>query len=43
MEEKIVGMQARKQALADATVERSESEAVSSLSAEDMLALFSAD
>ena len=43
VEEKIVGMQARKQALADATVERSESEAVSSLSAEDMLALFSAD
>ncbi len=43
VEEKIVAMQARKQALADATVERDNAQTVSSLSAEDMLSLFAAD
>ena len=40
VEDKIVAMQARKQALADATVERGDANPVKSLSADDILALF---
>lgn len=40
VEDKIVAMQARKQALADATVERGDANPVRSLSADDILALF---
>lgn len=43
VEDKIVAMQARKQALADATVERGDGGAVKSLSSEDILSLFAED
>ncbi|MFK7857367.1 MAG: SNF2-related protein [Granulosicoccus sp.] len=43
VEDKIVAMQARKKALADATVERGDSGAVKSLSSEDILSLFAED
>ncbi|MFK7892109.1 MAG: DEAD/DEAH box helicase [Granulosicoccus sp.] len=40
VEDKIVAMQARKQALADATIERTDTNKLTSLSAEDILSLF---
>ncbi|MFK7994013.1 MAG: SNF2-related protein [Granulosicoccus sp.] len=43
VEDKIVAMQSRKQALADATVERRDGGAVKSLSSEDILSLFADD
>ncbi|MFK8079839.1 MAG: SNF2-related protein [Granulosicoccus sp.] len=43
VEDKIVAMQARKQALADATVERGDGGVVKSLSSEDILSLFAED
>ncbi|MGQ7845808.1 DEAD/DEAH box helicase [Granulosicoccus sp. 3-233] len=43
LEEKIVAMQERKQALADATVEKRDGEAFSAFSADDMLTLFEGD
>lgn len=43
VEEKIVAMQARKQQLADATVERDEAAGPSALSSDDLLALFEPD
>lgn len=42
VEERIVAMQSRKQALADATIERQEGDDASSLSTEDVLSLFEA-
>lgn len=43
VEDKIVAMQARKQLLADATVERGDANPVKSLSSDDILALFAED
>ena len=43
LEEKIVAMQERKQALADATVEKRDGEAFSAFSADDILTLFDGD
>lgn len=43
VEDKIVAMQARKKALADATIERGDANPVRSLSAEDILSLFAED
>ena len=43
VEDKIVAMQARKKALADATVERGDANPVRALSAEDILSLFADD
>jgi len=43
VEDKIVAMQARKKALAEATVERGDANPVKSLSAEDILSLFAED
>ena len=43
VEDKIVAMQARKKALADATVERGDANPVKALSAEDILSLFADD
>ena len=43
VEDKIVAMQARKQALADATVDSGDANPVKSLSAEDILSLFAED
>ena len=43
VEERIVAMQARKQALADATIEQDETTSFGGLSADDVLSLFSAN
>ncbi len=43
LEEKIVAMQARKQALSDATVEKRDGDAISAFTADDLLTLFDGD